>query len=164
LRDIINIEPNCHAQSVIILHDCLPPHPVMGRRSSADGKKIAEAIRLPVTEADLTESEVEAAEVSDPTKKFGWAGDVFRTIFALKKFRPDLRIHFFDCPPTGLVVISRVDPNNSVLRDSYFDVIDYMSEIVMNYDTLDELFKLYPWIRTKQVADVDLSMLFPTFS
>jgi hypothetical protein len=37
-----------------------------------------------------------------------------------------------DCPPTGLVAISRVDPESRVLADCYYDIVDKHAATVMD--------------------------------
>jgi hypothetical protein len=53
-----------------------------------------------------------------------WTGDVWKLLPILKKYRRDLRLHVLDCPPTGLVAITRVDPTSRILTDSYYDIVD----------------------------------------
>ncbi len=48
-----------------------------------------------------------------------WTGDVWRVVGALKKYRPDLRIHTIAAAPTGLCVVRGLDPASRVLSDSY---------------------------------------------
>ena len=84
LRDFVNIEPLCTAESLIFIHDCYP----IDARSAA----------------------------RDQTTGF-WSGDIWRVIVLLKKYRPDLRIHTIGTPPTGLGLITRLDPSSTVLRD-----------------------------------------------
>ncbi|MEJ0007157.1 MAG: class I SAM-dependent methyltransferase [Steroidobacteraceae bacterium] len=46
-----------------------------------------------------------------------WSGDIWRLLVLLKKYRPDLAIHTLGTPPTGLGLISRLNPASTVLRD-----------------------------------------------
>lgn len=46
-----------------------------------------------------------------------WTGDVWKMIFCLKKYRPDLLISLMDASPSGLAVITNLDPSNTVLLD-----------------------------------------------
>ena len=39
-----------------------------------------------------------------------WSGDIWRLLVLLKKYRPDLAIHTLGTPPTGLGLITRLDP------------------------------------------------------
>jgi hypothetical protein len=48
-----------------------------------------------------------------------WAGDVWRTLWVLKRHRPDLSFTVLDAPPTGLVLITNLDPSSTLLRDNY---------------------------------------------
>jgi len=52
-----------------------------------------------------------------------WTGDVWRVVLALKKYRPDLRIHTIAAAPTGLCVIRGLDPASRVLANSYDAVV-----------------------------------------
>jgi hypothetical protein len=47
-----------------------------------------------------------------------WSGDVWRLIVLLKRHRPDLSVHTIGTPPTGLGLITRLDPSSRVLRDN----------------------------------------------
>ncbi|MER9313399.1 class I SAM-dependent methyltransferase [Mesorhizobium australicum] len=51
-----------------------------------------------------------------------WAGDVWKVLPALRKYRPDLHITYLDCPPTGLVAITNLDPNSLTISDGYFSI------------------------------------------
>jgi hypothetical protein len=98
LRDFINIERHCHANSIILLHDCLPPHPCMiSRYATAIGGN--------------------PAQYQD-----WWTGDVWKLIPILKQYRPDLRIELIDCMPTGLAMITNLDPRSEVLADAYREI------------------------------------------
>jgi Methyltransferase domain len=46
-----------------------------------------------------------------------WSGDVWRLIGLLKRHRADLSIHTIAAPPTGLGVITRLDPSSRVLEE-----------------------------------------------
>jgi hypothetical protein len=101
LRDFINTERHCHPNSVILLHDCLPPHNSMTTRDQSK----ALFNPLPYT--------------------FWWTGDVWKIIPVLQKYRPDLSVELFDCKPTGLVAITGLDPASRVLSDAYQDILSW---------------------------------------
>lgn len=101
LRDFINTERHCHPQSLILLHDCLPPHISMTTRE-----------RLKVWRNPVPYT-------------FWWTGDVWKIIPVLKQYRPDLSIEILDCRPTGLVAITGLDPSSRVLSDAYDDIIKW---------------------------------------
>ncbi len=48
-----------------------------------------------------------------------WTGDVWKVKDTLERYRPDLFILSIDAYPTGLLLISALNPNNSVLIDNY---------------------------------------------
>jgi hypothetical protein len=101
LRDFSHIERYCRRNSVILLHDCLPP-----------------AIRTTTR------------KMNSPARTAGlyptyWAGDVWRVVPVLRRYRPDLRIVCFDAPPTGLVAVTNLSPGNTVLADRYFEIVGH---------------------------------------
>jgi hypothetical protein len=53
-----------------------------------------------------------------------WSGDIWRLITLLKRHRPDLSIHTIATPPTGLGLITRLDPGSSWLRDNLTALIE----------------------------------------
>jgi hypothetical protein len=59
-----------------------------------------------------------------------WASDVWKVVACLKQERPDLDITVVDVAPTGLGIITNLDPSSRVLRENY-------SEIVAKYRFLD---------------------------
>lgn len=48
-----------------------------------------------------------------------WTGDVWKTLLILLRHRPDLKIEVATAAPTGLVVISNLDPKNKALEKAY---------------------------------------------
>jgi hypothetical protein len=95
LRDFMNTEANSHPDGMIALHDCIPGSLDMAMR---DHTKV-------------------------PRMRKGWAGDVWKLIPILKEYRPDLTVTVFDCAPTGLVVVSGLDPSNRVLQSEYDAIV-----------------------------------------
>jgi len=100
LRDFMNVEAHCRPDSLVVLHDCLPVDSYMARRALHD-------------------------KALEPFTAYrgNWAGDTWKAAWILQRFRPDLRIHAFDAPPTGLMVVTRLDPKSRVLRDRYDEAI-----------------------------------------
>ncbi len=74
---------------------------------------------------------------SDPkrTTKF-WSGDPWKVIAALRHFRPDLTCFTIPTHPTGLGVVTNLDPANTVLKERYREVIVAYQD--KNYDWLVE--------------------------
>lgn len=48
-----------------------------------------------------------------------WTGDVWKVFPTLKKWRPDLHLYPVDSFPTGLLLVTNLDSNNTVLKDNY---------------------------------------------
>ncbi|WP_292975330.1 class I SAM-dependent methyltransferase [Mycobacterium sp.] len=108
LRDLIGAEAACHSRSLILLHDCVPLNPRMALRVYQQG--------------EATEGET----------AFFWTGDVWKLLPILKEYRPDLRLHILDCPPTGLVAITGLDPKSRVLADHYYEIVDKHAALPMD--------------------------------
>ncbi|HEX4111546.1 MAG TPA: class I SAM-dependent methyltransferase [Stellaceae bacterium] len=100
LRDFLNTERHCASDSVVALHDCVPADRWMAER-------------------------VYTEECKKESQRPGWwTGDVWKCLPALKKYRPDLRILVVDAAPTGLVLITNLDPKSSVLGENYWKIVD----------------------------------------
>jgi hypothetical protein len=99
LRDFMNCEAHCRPGGAVALHDCIPLDFAMARRlRSLDNGDLE-----PVT--------------------FAWAGDVWRVLRVLATWRPELRIALLDARPTGLAVVTGLDPASRVLRDNMAKIL-----------------------------------------
>lgn len=114
LRDFMNTERSCRPNSIIALHDCIPVDHEMTRRD-APGHALA------------------------PHRGDWWTGDVWRTAIALKEFRPDLRITALDAQPTGLLLVTNLDPASTTLRQHYAKILDWMFARALSEYTLARL-------------------------
>jgi hypothetical protein len=90
LRDFINCERYCHPSSVIVIDDVLP-------------RTVDEGGRGRRGKAD----------------RGAWAGDVYKIIDPLRRYRPDLVVLEMDTLPTGSLVILLPDPTDRALEASY---------------------------------------------
>jgi hypothetical protein len=118
LRDFANTERFCVRESVIVLHDCLPVDPLITNRAQDEHLRV------------------------DAVVPGWWAGDVWKTFVILKQARPDLRIIALDAPPTGLVLISNLDPASDVLIQHHDTLVSGMMPVdLADYGT-SRLFKL----------------------
>lgn len=106
LRDFINIERVCTRGSVIVLHDCVPSDLYMAVR-------------------DVNDTATRALSAHPEW----WTGDVWKTVEALHRHRPDLRIQAFDAPPSGLILVSNLDPASRVLTDRYPVILSQMQAL-----------------------------------
>lgn len=93
LRDFFNTEANSDPGGVIALHDCVPFNERMLTRDLEN---------LP---------------------RGPWTGDVWKLIPILRKYRPDLKLTVLSCRPTGLVLISKLDPANRDLKKNYDKIV-----------------------------------------
>jgi hypothetical protein len=86
-----------------------------------------------------------------------WSGDIWRLVVLLKKYRPDLAIHTLGTPPTGLGLISGLDPKSTVLRSLLPELIaeglalDYASIAQQRPAALNLV--PYDWRRVRQLLD-----------
>ncbi len=92
----------------------------------------------------------------DQTTGF-WSGDIWRVIVLLKKYRPDLRIHTLGTPPTGLGLITRLDPTSTVLRAQLPRLIEAgmaldFSSIAQDRPAALNLVR-YDWPQVRQLLD-----------
>lgn len=120
LRDFINTEYHVTEGAYAVLHDCIPWTSEMVDR--------------------------------DYTKFVGkaWTGDVWKVVPILQKYRPDLQLRVFDAKPSGLVVITGMDPANRILADHYDEIIsefDGYNDLAGYLDTLPiENTARSPWV------------------
>jgi hypothetical protein len=98
LRELANTERYCLLGSSIIMHDCIP------------------------TDAFIAERVDDPAR--HPAHPHWWAGDVWKILPVLRKYRPDLKLLAVDAAPTGLVLVSNLDPTSTVLMDNYPAIVD----------------------------------------
>lgn len=54
-----------------------------------------------------------------------WTGDVWRIIPCLKTFRPDLNIITLPTKPSGLTLVTDMDPTSQVLSENYEAIVKY---------------------------------------
>ena len=119
LRDFYNAERLCHKRSLIVLHDCLPLNAEMVHR-------------------DPTYAVESSAGTNFPGY---WTGDVWKVIPILQHYRPDLTIKYVDCPPTGLVCITNLDPENVVLQTEYMKIVEHHSGSPNDRDAIESLYR-----------------------
>jgi hypothetical protein len=105
LRDFLNTEKHCRRNSVVVMHDCLPGDALITARDMGDPRR--EGSRHP----DY------------------WAGDVWKLVPILRRWRPDLKIHVVDAAPTGLVFVTNLDPASTVLEKNYFEIVDAFMDV-----------------------------------
>jgi len=65
-----------------------------------------------------------------------YTGDIWRTVAALRRYRPDLTVITIPTAPSGLTLVLNADPDNRVLWDQYAEITATIS--AMTYDAFDQ--------------------------
>jgi hypothetical protein len=115
LRDFYNTEKFCAKSSIIILHDCVPLDEYMTVRDPSDPAR------------------------QRSSRPEYWTGDVWKLIPILRRWRPDLEIAVIDAPPTGLVLVTNLDPGNHVLEANYEEIIGNFSRLDLGEYGVEQL-------------------------
>jgi hypothetical protein len=63
-----------------------------------------------------------------------WSGDVWKVILCLRRYRSDLQVAVVDVPPTGLGVITNLNPSSTILPGQLDRL--YGEFVPMEYDDL----------------------------
>jgi hypothetical protein len=63
------------------------------------------------------------AEASRERHTLFWAGDTYKVMLALERYRPDLAVIPLDTQPTGLLLVVGLDPGSGVLAARYADIV-----------------------------------------
>ncbi len=96
LRDFIGTEKICAPDAMIVLHDCCPRNLAVANRE---------------WDRNVTKA---------------WTGDVWKLLPILRQYRPELTVTVLDCPPSGLVLVTGLDPKNRELEQNYDQIVaDY---------------------------------------
>lgn len=95
LRDFINTEKSSDPSGVILMHDTAPRDAIMTMR-------------------DFT---------ALPSGNRAWTGDVWKIWPILQEYRPDLQLHMLDCKPTGLMMVTGLNPKSTTLSKNYDKIL-----------------------------------------
>lgn len=95
-----------------------------------------------------------AERTTTPTARL-WAGDVWKAIPCLKACRPDLRIHTLPVRPTGLAIVTGLNPHSTALGTHYERLVErykalpfsflcgrqetMLNEVATDWDTIEAL-------------------------
>lgn len=120
LRDIIGAEKASAPGGVIALHDCCPFNHEMTTR---------DLTRLP---------------------KGAWTGDVWKLIPILAEYRPDLRITVLDAAPTGLVLLSNLNPKSTVLARKQAEIVKRYGDVTLDSFGLEAFNALFDYESTAE--------------
>ncbi len=133
LRDFINTEKNARTNSIIMLHDCIPGDSHIARRNNEDARL--------------------APFSSQPD---WWAGDVWKVVAILQKYRPKLHIYGCRAAPTGLIAVTNLDPGSTVLQENYFDITKEYKDVFANKTAFGAYIAQLNIVETREffIADV----------
>jgi Methyltransferase domain len=56
-----------------------------------------------------------------------WTGDVWKIVPCLRQYRPDLGLLLLDTSPTGLLIVTNLNPTSSALGENYEAIVDEWS-------------------------------------
>lgn len=141
LRDFYHTESISSTSTLIGIHDCLPLNAEMALRN--------ESSALLATAGGAFEG--------------WWTGDVWKITPILRRYRPDLRIIFVDCAPTGIVFITNLNPSSSVLKDKYHEIVREYSSMPNDLRSIEELFSGTEIVHSCDIMkDSDYSLYFST--
>lgn len=62
-----------------------------------------------------------------------WTGDVWKAIVAIKRYAPQLHIRMLDTLPTGLSIISNIDPDDTTLGNNYDRIVSEFINLDFSY-------------------------------
>jgi hypothetical protein len=68
---------------------------------------------------------------------FFWCGDVWKVIANLLQYRPDLRTFIIPASPSGLGVVTNLNPGSTVLALKYDTIVAQSRDRELDYDFLD---------------------------
>lgn len=122
LRDFMNTEKHSHPDGVIALHDCCP------------------------FTHDMTTREI------DPRPTGAWTGDVWKIIPILQQMRPDLKITVLGCKPTGLVLVSNLNPKSRVLSSNYDALLRDWTQVTLEDYGTERFFGSFDFVPCAEIA------------
>lgn len=129
LRDIIAAEAAADPSGALILHDCCP-------------------YTIAMTTRDL-----------DNLPLGSWTGDVWKLIPILQRFRPDLKITALGCMPTGLVILTGLDPGNTELTRNYDQILaDYQTLTLAEFGA-DRFYGSFEFTPVQDILDSNFAFL-----
>jgi tetratricopeptide (TPR) repeat protein len=67
------------------------------------------------------------AQAARERRTRAWTGDVWKLVPTLRRYRPELSLILLDAYPTGLLLIHGMNPQNTILQESYNDIVSKWS-------------------------------------
>jgi len=81
-----------------------------------------------------------------------WAGDVWKLLFILAEHRPDLTITVSNVGPSGIGIVTGLDPISRVLADGFDDIVADYADLPFQW-----------WPETRGTTFADVADQFPVF-
>ena len=106
LKDVMNTERVSHPGSLIAIHDCIPTDIYIAERKDD-----------PMRRKEMG------------SKPSWWTGDVWKIVPILRRYRPDIMMTAIDCAPTGLLLLTNLNPESRILAENYKSIVDQFEEI-----------------------------------
>ena len=128
LRDFFNTEAICRRDSIIVMHDCLP-------------------VAAPMADRDPMQAGIRAR--GTPFENW-WTGDVWKVIPILKRYRPDLDVMLVDAAPTGLVIVTGLDPSSRTLKTHYDAIVEEFSRLPNTAEEIAQVYAEHPLTSTEE--------------
>ena len=128
LRDFLNTERHSDPGGVIAVHDCCPSSHEMTTRDLS---------ALP---------------------KGAWTGDVWKIIPILQRYRPELRLDVLPLAPSGLLVVSGLNPSDTTLADRMEEILDEWRERDLAGYGTDAFYQGFDYRVPKEVIDAGYPM------
>jgi hypothetical protein len=66
-----------------------------------------------------------------------WVGDTWKVVFALARFRPELRVRTILAPPSGLVVVRRLNPGSTLLSERFEAIVAALEDAEWTHEPGD---------------------------
>ncbi len=79
-----------------------------------------------------------------------WVGDVWKVLEILLEYRKDLRIHVVPTPPSGLVVVRRLDPSSVLLSKNIEAIVERFGEV--DAPGFEEWGSRYPLVENREAG------------
>ena len=96
--------------------------------------------------------------------KLFWSGP-WKVILCLREYRPDLQVAVVEVPPTGLGIVTNLDPSSRVLEDRYDEILERFATIGYDYvaEAKTERLNLVPgnWEAIHRLLGVTVSDVAP---
>lgn len=130
LRDFIHTEKASDPNGVILMHDTNPHNLMMTTRFFED--------------------------ITDGSR--GWTGDVWKILPILQRFRPDLTVTMLDCKPTGLLMVTGLNPKSTVLTRKYDAILAEFQELHLQDYGVEKFTSSFEFASGEAIAEAGFPM------